>query len=188
MADERGRGRAAGRWDGANGPEAFLEEIRCFLAGLRSRISTRRRADRGRASRVHCAWTAMSVLHSTRAAWPRRDRGVLEGVPRDRVARRVGGPPRPRETRRALCGAHHLRELVPAEELGQGLAAAMRALLLDVRDGVWHAREADRDALEQNALETVHDCYHEIHAPSEPVAREQVSQGPPEQHPPMPDG
>jgi len=48
---ERGRGRAAGRWDGAKCLEAFLEEIAASSTGLRSRASPARRPDRGRDSR-----------------------------------------------------------------------------------------------------------------------------------------
>ena len=66
------------------------------------------------------------------------------------------------KARHALCGAHHLRELVSAEEQGQEWASAMSALLLDAKHAAWQARQAGCDSLDQGALGTVHDCYREI--------------------------
>jgi hypothetical protein len=59
--------------------------------------------------------------------------GVLPGF--DGVAVHDGWKPYRTDTNaiHALCGAHHLRELLAAEEQGQGWASVMSCLLLDAK-------------------------------------------------------
>ena len=59
----------------------------------------------------------------------------------------------------ALCGAHHLRELIAAEEQGQAWALGMGCLLLDVKHAVARARAADRKRLSAEALAELHASY-----------------------------
>jgi transposase len=62
----------------------------------------------------------------------------------------------------ALCGAHHLRELIAAQEQGQAWAAGMSALLLDTHDAVEQARARGRKALPRQALAELHTCYRTV--------------------------
>ncbi len=48
----------------------------------------------------------------------------------------------------ALCGAHHLRELIAATEAGQLWASGMSCFLLDTKDLVDQAKTAGRQALD----------------------------------------
>ena len=152
--------------EGAEGLEEFLEEVRAALQ--RSDVAhfdeTGGRID-GELSWIHCASSETLTLYT---AHDKRGRdgidaaGVLPGF--EGTAVHDGWAPYRlyENARHALCGAHHLRELICAEEAGQSWACAMSALLLDVKDTVWHARQEGRDALAQDALGTVHDCYREI--------------------------
>jgi transposase len=153
---------------GAEGLDEFLEEARCQLerVGVAHFDETGGRID-GELSWIHCASSETLTLYT---AHEKRGRdgidaaGVLPGF-RGIAVHDGWAPYRVYENpRHALCGAHHLRELVCAEEQGQGWACAMSALLLDVKDAVWHARQAGRDALNDGALGTIHDCYGEIMA------------------------
>ncbi len=66
------------------------------------------------------------------------------------------------KARHALCGAHHLRELLSAEEQGESWAAAMSALLLDAKQAVEEAHAAGEDRLSDDALTVLSDCYREV--------------------------
>jgi transposase len=152
--------------EGADGLEEFLEEVRCALAGSEvAHFDETGGRIEGELSWIHCASTEALTLYT---AHERRGRdgidaaGVLPGF--EGTAVHDGWAPYRvyEQARHALCGAHHLRELVSAQEQGQGWASAMSCLLLDVKDAVWHAREAGRDALDRGALGSVHDCYREI--------------------------
>jgi transposase len=152
--------------DGAEGLEMFLEEVRSGLEG--SQVAhfdeTGGRID-GELSWIHCASSETLTLYTAHAKRGRDGidaAGVLPGFAG--IAVHDGWAPYRvyENARHALCGAHHLRELICAEEQGQSWACAMSALLLDVKDTVWHAREEGRDALEPGALGTVVDCYREI--------------------------
>ncbi len=152
--------------EGAEGLEEFLEEVRCALesAEVAHFDETGGRIE-GELSWIHCASTdtlTLLTVHEKRGRDGIDAAGVLPGF-RGTAVHDGWAPFRVYEqARHALCGAHHLRELVCAEEQGQGWSSAMGALLLDVKDAVWQVRQTGRDALDQGALETVHDCYREI--------------------------
>jgi transposase len=59
----------------------------------------------------------------------------------------------------ALCDAHHLRELIAAQEVGQAWASGMGCLLLDTKDAVDQARAAGLAALSEDALAELHSSY-----------------------------
>jgi transposase len=59
----------------------------------------------------------------------------------------------------ALCGAHHLRELIGAEEHGQAWALGMSCLLLDTKEFVDQANAAGRKRLSVKALAELRACY-----------------------------
>ena len=152
--------------EGAEGLEEFLEEVRRALAGapVAHFDETGGRID-GELGWIHRASTETLTLYTAHAKRGRDGidaAGVLPGF--EGIAVHDGwGPYRLYEkARHALCGAHHLRGLICAEERGQGWAIAMSALLLDTKEAVEQARQADRDSLGRRALCTVHDCYREI--------------------------
>ena len=62
----------------------------------------------------------------------------------------------------ALCGGHHLRELIAAEQDGQRWAGQMTLMLLDAKDTVQAARQAGQSALEPSVLADQGDWYREI--------------------------
>lgn len=62
----------------------------------------------------------------------------------------------------ALCGGHHLRELVGAEEAGESWALAMSCLLLDTRQAVEQAQAAGLGALAATALSELHASYRAV--------------------------
>ena len=152
--------------EGADGLEVFLEEVRCALEGspVVHFDETGGRID-GELSWIHCASSETLTLYMAHAKRGRDGidaAGVLPGF--GGTAVHDGWAPYRvyDNARHALCGAHHLRELISAEEAGQSWASAMSALLLDVKDTICHARQEGRDALDEHALETVVDCYREI--------------------------
>ncbi len=152
--------------EGAEGLEMFLEEVRSGLEGSQvAHFDETGGRINGELSWIHCASSEALTLYTAHAKRGRDGidaAGVLPGFAG--IAVHDGWAPYRvyENARHALCGAHHLRELVCAEEQGQSWACAMSALLLDVKDTVWRAREEGRDALEPGALGTVLDCYREI--------------------------
>jgi len=60
------------------------------------------------------------------------------------------------------CGAHHLRELLAAEEQGQAWALGVGCLLLDTKDTVEQANAAGRARLSNRALAALHASYREL--------------------------
>jgi transposase len=62
----------------------------------------------------------------------------------------------------ALCGGHHLRELLAVEEAGQAWASGMGCLLLDAKDAVDQARTAGLRALTKQALLELHSSYRSV--------------------------
>lgn len=62
----------------------------------------------------------------------------------------------------ALCGGHHLRELLAVEEQGQAWASGMSCLLLDSKDLVDEAKQAGLTALTDAALAELHACYRTV--------------------------
>jgi transposase len=150
----------------AEGLEEFLEEVRCALEGSEvAHFDETGGRIEGGLSWTHCASSetlTLYTVHEKRGCDGIDAAGVLPGFAGTAVHDRWAPYRVYEEARHALCGAHHLRELVCAEEDGQSWASAMSALLLDVKDAVWHARQEGRDALDHDALGTVHDCYREI--------------------------
>jgi transposase len=151
---------------GADGLEAFLEEIRSQLAGAEVAHfdETGGRID-GRLQWIHSASTDTLTLlsaHRKRGIEAMIDAGVLPGF--RGVAVHDGWAPYRNftEALHALCGAHHLRELTCAEELGQAWALAMGCLLLDTKDAVERAKADGRKRLEAKVLAELHPSYREI--------------------------
>ncbi len=62
----------------------------------------------------------------------------------------------------ALCGAHHLRELLAAEEAGQGWAAVMSCLLLHTKETVDHAKANGLEALTETTLAELRASYRAV--------------------------
>ncbi len=62
----------------------------------------------------------------------------------------------------ALCGPHHLRELIAAHEAGQSWASGMGCLLLDTKDLVEQAKAAGRKRLGKSALGELHLSYRAV--------------------------
>ena len=59
----------------------------------------------------------------------------------------------------ALCGAHHLRELIAATEAEQLWASGMSCFLLDTKYLVYQSKTAIRQALYAPALSELHYSY-----------------------------
>jgi transposase len=59
----------------------------------------------------------------------------------------------------ALCGGHHLRELLAAQEAGEVWALGMSCLLLDTHDAVEQAKTAGLERLAKQALHELHASY-----------------------------
>ena len=62
----------------------------------------------------------------------------------------------------ALCAAHHLRELIAAQEAGEHWAAGMNCLLLDTHDTVEKAKATGVQELSKDVLDELHDSYREL--------------------------
>jgi len=62
----------------------------------------------------------------------------------------------------ALCGAQHLRELLAAEEAGQGWAAVMSCLLLHTKETVDHAKANGLEALTETTLAELRASYRAV--------------------------
>lgn len=150
----------------AAGLTAFDEELRKLLicepvVGLDetgARIA-------GRLRWVHVACTENLTrysVHEKRGRQAMDDAGVLPDF--DGIALHDGYASYAtyQQARHALCGAHHLRELIGAQETGEVWAAGMGCLLLDTHEAVEEAKAAGRDALSEDALAELHDCYREL--------------------------
>ena len=66
------------------------------------------------------------------------------------------------EALHALCNAHHLRELLAAEEQGEAWAIAMSCLLLDTKELVEQAKAAGLTQLSEQQLTELHASYREV--------------------------
>jgi hypothetical protein len=148
---------------GAEGLEEFLDEIRTQLASAEVAHfdETGGRID-GRLGWIHSASTDTLTLlsaHRKRGVEAMLAAGVL-GAFRG-VAVHDGWAPYRNftEAEHALCGAHHLRELIAAEEQGQAWALGMGCLLLDTKDAVEAAKTAGRKQLSRKALAELHASY-----------------------------
>jgi len=152
--------------EGAEGLEKFLEEIRGQLtaADVAHFDETGGRIE-GRLGWIHSASTETLTLltaHSKRGVEAMDDAGVLPGF-RGTAVHDGWAPYRSfKDALHALCGAHHLRELVGAEEHGQVWALGMSCLLLDTKDAVDEAKAAGRDRLTAKALSELHASYREV--------------------------
>ena len=151
---------------GAAGLEGFLEEIRARLecAEVAHFDETGGRID-GRLRYIHAASTDQLTLYTThdkRGVEAMSDAGVLPGF--TGVAVHDGYAPYRTFTAalHALCNAHHLRELVAAEEQGELWAIAMSCLLVDTKELVEQARAAGLTQLSEQQLKQLHSSYREV--------------------------
>ncbi|MGH2836580.1 MAG: IS66 family transposase, partial [Solirubrobacteraceae bacterium] len=151
---------------GAEGLGEFLAEIRSQLAAAEVAHfdETGGRID-GRLGWIHSASTQTLTLlsaHRKRGVEAMLAAGVLGGF--QGVAVHDGWAPYRNfaDAEHALCGAHHLRELIGAEEQGQAWALAMGCLLLDAKDAVDQAKAAERKRLSRKALAELHASYREV--------------------------
>jgi transposase len=114
---------------------------------------------------VHSASTetlTRYTVHAKRGTEAMDDAGVL---PEFRgVAVHDGLTPYRKYTkaRHALCGAHHLRELIAAQQAGQAWASGMGCLLLDTKELVEQAKAAGRKRLGKSALGELHLSYRAV--------------------------
>jgi transposase len=152
--------------EGAVGLEGFLEEIRSQLtdAQVAHFDETGGRIE-GRLSYVHSASTEQLTLytvHSKRGVEAMTDAGVLERF-RGCAVHDGWAPYRTfTEALHALCNAHHLRELLAAEEAGQLWALGMSCLLLDTKELVERSQAAGRKRLAEQTLQELHASYREV--------------------------
>jgi hypothetical protein len=151
---------------GAEGLEEFLEEIRSQLADAEvAHFDETGGRIEGRLGWIHSASTETLTLlsaHRKRGVEAMDDAGVLPAF--GGVAVHDGWAPYRNftEALHALCGAHHLRELLAAEEQGQAWALGMGCLLLDTKDIVEQAKTAGRQSLEPGTLTELHASYREL--------------------------
>jgi transposase len=151
---------------GADGLAGFLEEIRAQLAAADvAHFDETGGRVAGGLSWIHCASTrelTLYTLHTKRGRDGIDAAGVLPGF--HGTAVHDGWAPYRlyEKARHALCGAHHLRELLGAEELGESWAAAMSALLLDAKEAVDRAQSAGEDRLGEQALAIIRECYRDV--------------------------
>jgi transposase len=151
---------------GAAGLERFIEEIRSQLnrAEVVHFDETGGRID-GRLQYIHAASTddlTLYTAHRKRGAEAMSEAGVLPGF--SGIAVHDGWAPYRtfEEALHALCNAHHLRELLGAEEQGQAWASAMSCLLLDTKKLVDEAEAAGLQRLPDHALKELHACYRAV--------------------------
>ena len=148
------------------GLEGFLEEIRSQLtdAQVAHFDETGGRIE-GRLSYIHSASTEQLTLytvHSKRGVEAMTDAGVLERF-RGCAVHDGWAPYRTfTQALHALCNAHHLRELLAAEEAGQLWALGMSCLLLDTKELVERAQAAGRKRLAEQTLQELHASYREV--------------------------
>jgi transposase len=114
---------------------------------------------------VHCASTdtlTRYTVHAKRGGLAMDDAGVLPDF--RGVAVHDGFSPYRKYTKatHALCGAHHLRELIAAHEAGQAWASGMGCLLLDTKDAVEQAKTAGGERLPESALLELHRSYRAV--------------------------
>ncbi len=151
---------------GADGLDGFIEELCCQLRGapVAQFDETGARID-GKLGWVHSASTVALTLYATH---PRRGvdgidaAGVLPGFAGTAV-HDGWAPYRAYEhTTHALCNAHHLRELIAAEEQGQAWALGMSCLLLDAKALVEQARADGLRRLADTKLTDLHASYRAV--------------------------
>jgi hypothetical protein len=138
---------AAAVAEGASGLDGFIETVRAGLAaGPVAHFDETGARVAGRLHWVHSASTSslsLFTVHAKRGKVAMDAAGVLPGLAG--VAVHDGWSPywRYEQVRHALCGAHLLRELgAITDEPGQGWAAGMAELLIDVKLAADQARAA----------------------------------------------
>ena len=102
------------------------------------------------------------TVHEKRGTDAMDDAGVLPGF--RGVAVHDGFTPYRAYTKatHALCGAHHLRELIAAQQAGQAWASGMGCLLLDTKEMVDDAKTAGRKRLPESARLELHRSYRAV--------------------------
>jgi transposase len=151
---------------GAAGLEGFLEEIRARLecAEVAHFDETGGRID-GRLQYIHAASTDQLTLytaHQKRGVEAMSAAGVLPAFRGTAVHDGYASYPTFTEALHALCNAHHLRELLSAEEQGQLWAIAMSCLLVDSKELVEQAKAAGLGQISEQQLKELHASYREI--------------------------
>ncbi len=152
--------------EGAEGLEGFLEEIRGQIADARvAHFDETGGRVEGRLHWIHSASTDRLTLlsvHRKRGVEAMNDAGVLANF--KGVAVHDGWAPyRSYENAlHALCGAHHLRELIGAQERGQVWALGMICLLLDTKHAVEQAKADAHERLTDRALAQLRASYREV--------------------------
>jgi transposase len=151
---------------GAEGLDEFLEEIRRQLSGAEVAHfdETGGRID-GRLGWIHSASTETLTLltaHRKRGVEAMDDAGVLPAF--RGIAVHDGWAPYRNfeDALHALCGAHHLRELIGVEEQGQAWALGMSCLLLDIKDSVDRAKRIGRKRFLAKTLAELHASYRAV--------------------------
>ncbi len=152
---------------GAAGLEGFLDEVRGQLAG--SAVVHLDETGARAAGRLHWVHEAATETLTLYGLHERRGRqgidalGVLPGFAG--VAVHDGWAPYRAYTacEHALCNGHHLRELAGVgEEKDQAWAAAMAALLIELKDAVDAAKDAAATTLEPGTLAGYRARYRQI--------------------------
>jgi transposase len=167
--------------EGAAGLDGFLATVRDQLAAAPvAHFDETGARVAGRLHWVHSASTSLLTLlsvHAKRGKVAMDQAGVLPRFAG--VAVHDGWAPywRYEDVRHALCGAHLLRELeLITEEPGQGWAAGMAELLVDVKLACDRARAADFQRVDDDARARLHTRYERLLAdgqaanPSLPVS------------------
>lgn len=148
---------------GADGLEEFLKEIRRQLTGAAvAHFDETGGRIEGRLGWIHSASTESLTLltaHRKRGVEAMLDAGVLSAF--RGVAVHDGWAPYRNfeDALHALCGAHHLRELIGAQEQGQAWAVGMSCLLLDTKELIDRAQAAGHKHLSATALAELHASY-----------------------------
>lgn len=151
---------------GAAGLEGFLEEIRAKLecAEVAHFDETGGRID-GRLQYIHAASTPELTLYTThqkRGVEAMSDAGVLPGFSGVAVHDGYASYRTFTDALHALCNAHHLRELLCAEEQGELWAIGMSCLLVDTKELVEQAKAAGVTQLSERQLKELHASYREV--------------------------
>jgi transposase len=152
---------------GLDGPGGFIQAVRAQLAGAPvAHFDETGARVAGRLHWVHSASTSLLSLltvHAKRGKEAMDQAGVLPGFAG--VAVHDGWAPywRYEDVRHALCGAYLLRELDGvAEGPGQGWAAGMAKLLIDVKLAADRARTAGAGRVEDAARARLHARYERL--------------------------
>jgi transposase len=151
---------------GAAGLEGFLEEIRCQLEAAEvAHFDETGGRIAGRLQYIHAASTdqlTLYVAHQKRGVEAMEDAGVLPGFRGVAVHDGYASYRTFTEALHALCNAHHLRELLSAEEQEQLWAVGMSCLLLDAKELVDQAKAAGLERLSERQLRELHASYREV--------------------------